>query len=75
MGTRQFCRDNVTMFSDSKVGCYCNINTFVVATPSKHRDLKIKKNLVPDAILRCRVVVAAKLKSCWVPSYEYLYQY
>ena len=40
-GTRQFCRDNVTMFSGHKVVCYFNITTFSLATPSRNRDLTI----------------------------------
>ena len=32
-GTRQYCRDNVTIFSGHKVVRYCNITIFVVATP------------------------------------------
>ena len=35
LGTRQYCRDNVTMLSDHKVVSYCNITIFVVATPSR----------------------------------------
>ena len=36
LGTRQHCRDNVTMF----VG-YCIFTTFVVASPFRHRALKM----------------------------------
>ena len=39
-GTRQYCRDNVTMFSGHKVVCHC-ITIFIVATPSRHHDLNI----------------------------------
>ena len=71
------------MFAGHKVVCYCNITIFVVATPSRHRDLNIFRIfLVPEALLRWRVVVVAlllshccyrivvfaKLKNCCVPS-------
>ena len=36
LGTRQFCRDNGTMFSGHKVVCICHFTIFVVATPSRH---------------------------------------
>ena len=36
LGTRQICRDNVTMFSGHKVDGICHFTIFVVATPSKH---------------------------------------
>ena len=73
LGTRQFCRDNVTIFSGPKVVCYCHFNLFVVATTSRHWGLTIFRLfsspwLVPEAMLHCRVVVVAKLKSCRVPS-------
>ena len=41
LGTRQYCRDNETMFSGHTVICYCNITIFGVANPSRHRDLNI----------------------------------
>ena len=41
LGTRQYCRDNVTMFSGHKVVSLCNITIFGVATPSRHRDINI----------------------------------
>ena len=36
LGTRQFFRDNVTMFSGHKVVSNCHFTIFVVATPSRH---------------------------------------
>ena len=52
------------MFAGHKVVCYCNITIFVVATPSRHRDLNIFRIfLVPEALLRWRVVVVALLLS------------
>ena len=33
--TRQYCRENMTMFSGHKVVCYCIITIFGVATPSR----------------------------------------
>ena len=41
LGTRQYCRNNETVFSGHKVVCYCNITLFGVAPPSRHRDLNI----------------------------------
>ena len=42
LGTRQHCRDSVTMFSDLKVvGYYFLITLFVVATQFRHRNFKI----------------------------------
>ena len=41
LGTRQYCCDNVTMFSGHKVVCLSNITVFCVATASRHRDLNI----------------------------------
>ena len=38
LGMRQYCPDNVTMFSGHIVR-YCNITIFAVATQSRHRDL------------------------------------
>ena len=61
LGTQQFCRDNVTIFSVHKVVCNCHFTIFVVATIFNFF-------LVPEAVLHCRVVVVAKLKNCRVPS-------
>ena len=44
LGTRQHCRDNMTMFSGVKVVGYCIITISVVATPFRHRDLNILLN-------------------------------
>ena len=41
LGTRQYCRDNVTICSGHKVVCYCNITIFDVATTSRQRDFNI----------------------------------
>ena len=41
LGTRQFFRYNVTMSLGHKVGIYCNITIFVVATLYNHRNLNI----------------------------------
>ena len=41
LGTQQYCRDNETMFSGHKVGCYCHITLSGVATPWRHRDLNM----------------------------------
>ena len=41
LGTRQYCRDNVTMFSGHMVVSFCTINIFGVAIPFRHRDLNI----------------------------------
>ena len=57
LGTQQFCRDNVTMLSGPQL--------FVIAILLY---LLWLPHLVPEAILRCRVVVVTKLKNCHVPS-------
>ena len=36
LGTRQFCRDNVTMLLGHKVVCNCHFTIFILATPSRH---------------------------------------
>ena len=73
LGTRQFCRDNVTTLSGHKVVCNCHYTIFIAATPSRHWGITIFRFfsspwLVPETLLRCRVVVVAKLKNCRVPS-------
>ena len=73
LGTRQFCRDNVTMLPCHTVVYNCHYTIFIVATPSRHWGLTIFRFfsgpwLVPEAILRCRVVIVAKLKNCRMPS-------
>ena len=50
LGTRQQCRDNVTMFSGQKVFgycllAYCIIPVFVVTTPSRNRPPKHLSNI------------------------------
>ena len=61
LGKRQHFRDNVNVFY-----------IFGVATSFKHRGLQIflAMFLFPDALLRCRVVVVAKLKNWRLPSSE-----
>ena len=73
---QRHCRDNVTMFSDHKVVGYCIITLVVVATPFKHRDLHIVLPFFMSpklycTVLRCRVVVVAKLTKFPVPSSSY----
>ena len=72
LGTRQFCRDNVTMLSGHKVVCNWHFTIFIVATPSGHGGLTIFRFsgpwLVLEALLRCRVFIVAKLKCFRVPS-------
>ena len=41
LGTRQHCRDNVTMLSGRKVVGFSIFTIFVVATLARHRDLNI----------------------------------
>ena len=78
---RPFCLDHVTMFSGHKVDCNCHFTIFVVATPSRHWGLNIFRIFsgplpVPEALLHCRIVVVAKLKSCCVPSSgSYIHKY
>ena len=61
------------MLSGHKVFCNCHSTIFIVATTSRHWGLTIFRFLsgpwlVPEAILRGRVVVVAKLKNCRVSS-------
>ena len=69
LGTRQFCLDNATLFSGHKAVIFCNITVFAWLL---HLDTQIEIFfefcLVPEALLRCRVVVVAKLKNCRMPS-------
>ena len=69
LGTRQDCRDNMTMFSGHKVVFYCKVAIFVVAIPSTHRDLNtFNIFLLPEALLRCRVNLSRSYKNCRLPS-------
>ena len=72
LGTRQFFRDNVTMFSGHKFFFFLQYYCICLATPSRHIDLNIFRIFfVPEALLRCRVVVVTKLKNCRVPSSDF----
>ena len=74
LGTRQYCRDNETMFSGHTVICYCNITIFGVANPSRHRDLNIFRTFSGPrgsitlsrcrgvAVSRCRVVALSRYR-------------
>ena len=77
LGTRQHCRDNVTMFSGLKVVGFTIATIFVVSTQStvcRHRDHNIFQIFpVPEALLCCRVVIVAKLKHCRLPSSVFFY--
>ena len=46
MGTRQHCRDNVTMFSGQEKVVYCIRVIFVAATPFRRRGLNIFRIVV-----------------------------
>ena len=75
VGTRQFCRDNVTMLSGNKVVCNFYFTIFIVATPSRHWGLTIFRFfsspwLVPEAILRCREAKKLSRAQLW---YLYIY--
>ena len=71
LGTRQHCRDNVTMVAGLKVVGFCFFTIFVVATPSRHRYLNIFRFFfVPEALLRCRVVFVSKLNIVAYPALE-----
>ena len=67
LGTRQYCRDNVTMFSSHKVVCYCNMTIHICCGHSifRHRDINIFRmfSCPQDSftLFGCRVVV---LYSC-----------
>ena len=41
LGPRQYCRDNVTMFSAHKMVVYCILSIVVVVTPVRHQDNNI----------------------------------
>ena len=67
LGSRQFCRYNVSMLSGPKVVCNCHFTIFIVAIPSRHRGLTIFRFfagpwLFPEAILRCRVVALSRCR-------------
>ena len=69
LGPRQHGRDNVTRFPGQKIVDFCSITIFAVAAAFRYPGLKIFHIfLVPEAVLNCRVVIVAKLKSCRVPS-------
>ena len=62
LGTRQFCRNNVTMLSGHKVVSNWHFTIFIVATPSRQWGLTIFEFfLVPDWSLRLYYVVALPL--------------
>ena len=69
LGTRQHCRDNVTMSSDLKVVGFCSFTIFVVATPSTvDTETLIFSNFFLSlrfycgvALLRCRCHEAKQL--------------
>ena len=66
LGTRQHCRDNVTMSSDLKVVGFCSFTIFVVATPSTvdtETLIFFEFFLVPEVLLRCRVVALSLSRS------------
>ena len=73
MGTRQFFRNNMTMYSGYKVVCNCHFTIFVVAITYWHGGLTIfqifsRPWLALEAFLHCRVVVVPKVKYCRVLS-------
>ena len=73
LGTRLYCRDNLTMFSDHKVVCYCNITIFIVASGFHIHILRRKYFSNFFWSLRLYYVVALSLSQsyilyCRVPS-------
>ena len=66
---RQHCRDNMTMVSGLKVVGFGLFTIFVVELHLDSETLIFFEFfLVPEALLRCPVVVDAKLNNCRVPS-------
>ena len=66
LGTRQFCRDNVTRFSGHKVVIYCNITVFVWLLLLVARSKYFSNFSCPRGsmtVSRCRLRKAQKL-SC-----------
>ena len=73
LATRQYCCDNVTMFSGHKVVVIAILLYLLeLLHPVTKTKIFFKFVLVPDALLRCRVVVVAKQKNCRMPSYAFL---
>ena len=75
-GTRQYCRHNMTMFSGHKDVCYCNISIFVVAAPSRHRDLNIFRffsglwgsiTFLASSLSRSKTIVTRAQLWFWLP--------
>ena len=85
LGTRDICRDSVTMFSSQKIVAYCIMTPFVVTTRLLHLD---RYGTVPKETLKLfvilpdtealknthpRIVVVAKLKIVACPALILLY--
>ena len=72
LGTRQHCRDNVTMFSGNTIVAYSIMAKFVVTNQFRHRGLNIFRIFAchwsSNMLSHFRVVVASKLKKLRVPS-------
>ena len=68
LGPRQHCCDNGTMFSILKMVDDCLMSIFGVATPFRHRSLKILCFIiiflfVSDALIRCRIFALSLSRS------------
>ena len=74
LGTRQYCRDNVTRFSGQTIVDYCTLTISFVVTLLRHRAVTFFVRFLDTKAIfyvRCRVVVVAKLKNWRVPSSDY----
>ena len=66
LGTRQQCRDNVTMFSGHKTVSYCIMPIFVVAIPFRRRHLKLFR--IFSCLLSSITLSRCRCSRCRVPS-------
>ena len=72
LGTRQYCRDNKTMFSGNKYVCYCNITITGVETPSRHQYQNIFRILcgpwdsITLSCCRCREAIIFSRAQLWI---------
>ena len=68
-GTRQHCRDNVTLFSGQTIVAYCFLAIFVGGTPVGQRGIIIYRIFfVAEAVTCCCALVVARPKNWHVAS-------
>ena len=72
-GTRQHCRDNVTLFSGQTIVAYCFLAIFVGGTPVGQRGIIIYRIFfVAEAVTCCCALVVASQKiGTWPALYNY----